>query len=529
MRQLVSLILILLIIGCGARKRGATAGEQCQAVILTADTTAVVNSSDVPIQMLPDTAYPSARSIRYRIELIDDNADSVINGLDNLYDKADGVLAFRKGLGRQADFGGKLNGLPDTIVVDWCFTTDYDTCKTRFGSWGGGTGWTGQPLYVKWDKSDVERINSNKNTTADFYSEEIIVGSLCGNVYFLNFNNGKPSRTAIAVGNPIKGTVSLDPVRRNRLFVGQGVPVKRPFGHMVVDIDKGEITQFMSEDAKAYRGWGAFDSSPIRVGQFLFWPSENGSVYKYLCDGDSLRLHSVMRYTIKGAAPGMEASLCVYRNYGYTADNHGNLICINLNTLRPVWSFENGDDTDATIVLSEEDGMPYIYTGCEVDRRSDSTACFRKLNALTGELAWENKILGKRVDINEKHFDGGYYATPLLGTGNCANLVFANCVTNTNGQNGCLVAFERKTGKVAYRTPLKRYAWSSPVGFTNENDEMFIFTADTFGYVYLINGSDGSIIYKEKVGYNFESSPVVIGNSVVIGSRGWHIYKMTIM
>ena len=86
----------------------------------------------------------------------------------------------------------------------------------------------------------------------------------------------------------------------------------------------------------------------------------------------------------------------------------------------------------------------------------------------------------------------------------------------------------RQTGEEVYRVPLKYYAWSSPVALYNDNGEMFIFTGDTTGYIYLIDGASGEILFKKLVGNNFESSPVVIGNHVVIGSRGQEIYKFTI-
>jgi outer membrane protein assembly factor BamB len=107
-------------------------------------------------------------------------------------------------------------------------------------------------------------------------------------------------------------------------------------------------------------------------------------------------------------------------------------------------------------------------------------------------------------------------------------MIFTNCVKNLNGSNGDFVAINRHTGEIIYRTPLKHYAWSSPVAFLNENDEMFIFTADTCGYVYIIDGISGEIILSKLVGQNFESSPVVIGNSIVIGSRGNSIFKMSL-
>ena len=55
---------------------------------------------------------------------------------------------------------------------------------------------------------------------------------------------------------------------------------------------------------------------------------------------------------------------------------------------------------------------------------------------------------------------------------------------------------------------------------------MYVFTADVGGNIYLIQGNTGEIILTQKIGAIFESSPVAIGNSVVIGSRGREIYKL---
>ncbi|MDE6324762.1 MAG: PQQ-like beta-propeller repeat protein [Duncaniella sp.] len=141
---------------------------------------------------------------------------------------------------------------------------------------------------------------------------------------------------------------------------------------------------------------------------------------------------------------------------------------------------------------------------------------------------WKNEIVAYRANINKNHFDGGYYASPLPGSGNCADMIFANCVLNTRGQNGRFVALDRATGDTLYSVPLKCYAWSSPVGFLNERGEMFVFTADCAGNVYIIDGKTGEITYTARVGNNFESSPVVVGSSVVVGSRGDTIFKMTL-
>lgn len=480
------------------------------------------------VEPLPDTVYESASAVRFTIDRRDTVTPGKVDNLTDLYAAAPGSLTFRNGMWRQADFGGRVKGNPSEIVVDWTFVTGADNRSTGFGSWGGGTGWTGQPLYVEWPDSMLSKIKATQGTTADFGKREIILGSLAGRVYFINYETGKASREAIPVGNPIKGTISLDPTLNGNLYVGHGVPAERPFGAVVIDLNTHSVVDVFGEDPKAQRRWGAYDSSALRLGQFVFRPGENGTFYKLNVAPGKVSIHTALRYTVNGAAPGIESSMSIYRNYGFIADNAGNILAVNLDTMKPVWRYMLGDDIDASIVLEVEAGIPYLYVGCEVDKQGTGTANMVKLNALNGQEVWLAKVPARRANVGEKHFDGGFYGTVLPGTGNCKDLVFANCVLNDGGQNGVFMAFKRSTGEILYKTRLKYYSWSSPVGFMNEKDEMTVFTADCTGNVYLISPLDGKIIYSQHIGNNFESSPVVVGNTVVLGSRGDKIYKMTI-
>ncbi|MDR1675688.1 MAG: PQQ-like beta-propeller repeat protein [Tannerella sp.] len=132
------------------------------------------------------------------------------------------------------------------------------------------------------------------------------------------------------------------------------------------------------------------------------------------------------------------------------------------------------------------------------------------------------------MNREDKTFDGGMFATPLLGGGNCPDMLFPNFVINDPAGRGEFVALNKHTGEIVYRVPLKRYAWSSPVAIYNRENEMFVFTADTDGHVYIIEGKTGKVVLTQKTGNNFESSPVITGNKIVIGSRGREIYKLSI-
>lgn len=477
---------------------------------------------------LPDTAFASVNDLEWEVLVSDSVTDGQLIHYSDLYTDSLSQLTFRGNLLRDADFGGTVKGTPSRVEKRWTFTTDF------VGEWGGGSGWTGQPLYVEWGDSLASKFKSSPGAklTADFDKREIIVGSLCCNVYFINFETGKASREPLPVGNPIKGTGSLDPLMNGNYYVGHGIPDNQPIGQTAFNLFTREQTLSTDMDSQAWRHWGAFDSSPVRVGQFLFWPGENGLIYKYGFDAQGKPvLHSRLRYKAKGdRAGGVENSICVYKNYGYFGDNRGDIVCINLNTMKPVWHYDNIDDIDGTIVCEVVEGVPYIYTACEVDQQGDEGFCqITKLNGLNGREEWAVKMPCVKFHQEKKHFDGGMYCTPLIGHGNCEGLIFLSLANDHGNATGNFYALDRSNGNVVWKTALRHYAWSSPVAFYNENNELFIFNADTAGTVYLFNGKTGEIIFSEHMGNNFESSPVVVGNSLVVGSRGQEIYKFEIL
>lgn len=498
--------------------------------ILDCDSLSSIETSLIEPERLGDTVYESAKSIDYKIIVEDTLISGELTSLRDLYEATPGGFTFRKGSLRQGDFGGKVDKYPSDIRIDWTFKTAESFSETNLGKWGGGTGWSGQPVYVEWPDSLLKKMKDSGAVFPDFTGKEIIFGSLCGNLYFVDQTTGQPSRKEIGGKNPVKGSISLDPTLNGNLYVGEGVAVERPWGVYMVDLFTNHKEFLIPEDPKAWRHWGAFDSSSLRVGQFQFFPAENGSIYKYYVGEGIPKLHSVLRYRINGAAPGIESSMAAYSNYGIVCDNHGNIIALNLDNLKPIWLYNIGDDTDATpVIAQEEGGEMVIYVGCEIDRQGvDGIANFVKIALKNGKEIWKSQLPGKRFDINDKHFDGGYYASPLIGTGNCKDRIYALCVRNTKGQNGELVAFERSSGRILFQTPLKHYAWSSPVAFLTPDGRMVLFVADCRGNVYLIDGQKGDIIMTKQVGANFESSPVVMNNSLVVGSRGNSIFKLTL-
>ncbi len=517
-------ILATLSIAFTACSGRATTDNSNAADSVFTDTVAVV----APPEMLPDTVYPSASVVKYSITVVDSLVDGRLDSTADIYSDAPGMLTFR-GDGFRSRCTGRVSGEPTEFVVDWSFETNEDLTETGYGKWGGGTGWTGQPVCVEWPDSIAARFRSLGLVDRSFSGREVMVGSLCRKVYFIDFISGEPTRQPINVGNPVKGSMSLDPTLNGNLYFGQGVPAERPFGAGVIDLWRDTVTQFTPEDHDAWRGWNAYDASPLRVGQFLFRVGENGTLYKYTVAPGRLNLHSTLRYKVGGVSPGIEASMSRWLNRGYLADNHGNIICVDLNTLQPVWHFAMGDDTDCTPVMAKEADGTYIYVGAEVDRRPEGPAVFVKLNALDGSLVWRQEFEAVRRDTETKHFDGGFYATSLLGSANCSNLVYDSCVRNASGRpNGSFVAMDRATGSVVYTVDMPHYGWMSSVGFVSDNGRFYVVLGNSAGDLMLLDGADGRIITQKRIGANFESSPAVSGSSLVVGSRGKFIYKVSL-
>lgn len=486
----------------------------------------------LPVEVhLPDVSLGSVdSSLDYQVKLMDSTGPE-LGTLHSKYHPEKGVLGFRGALSRDLVAEGSLASKPTSITMEWEFSTDYNGKKTNLGVWGGGSGWTGQPLIVNWKYRAIPKSALPFKPTAN---QEVIISSLSGKIFFLDLDSGKKIRPTIDTYNPIKGTAMFDPDFSGNLLVGQGVRANHEFGFRVYNIFEGKLASYVSGiDRDALRGWGAFDSSPIKVGNYYFWPGENGMLYKFRMVNNQYQIHSKLIYRCKTrnvGSLGVESSMAVYKNYGYWGDNQGNLLCVNLNTLKPIWYSDNVDDSDATVVIEEENGVPYLYVGCEVDKQGESGFSYlRKINGLTGQEIWLNKIAAHSIVHGEKEFNGGMLSTPLLGKHKAKGIIYVSISQPGRSNTGQLMGLDKKTGELKFTSPLKAYSWSSPVSFYTKSGDPYVVIGDVVGNMYIINGLNGERIFSKHLGGNFEASPAVIGNQFVVGSRGNKIYKFKII
>lgn len=409
--------------------------------------------------------------------------------------------------------------------------------KTKSSSWGGGAGWTGQPAIVKWSPEVLKTMNVKAKFLAQPDFTEVIYASLDGYVYFMELETGEETRGPIKIGNPIKGSVSVDARGYPLLYVGEGIPENGTIGFNLFSLtDQKRLLRVSGRDPFAYRSWGAFDSSAMfnREDDTLIVGGENGLVYH-------LKLNTVFnpvrktisidpiiskyRYKIAGNAyQGIENSLAIHENLAFFADNGGSLQALNLDTYTSEWSLPPVDDTDSTIVLETEGGVPYLYTGTEVDKQGRSGYSYiRKINGLTGAVVWQNEYKSFSV-LGEHPINGGLLATPVVGKHEIAKLVIFTIARYDTFNGGLMVALDKTTGKEAWRLPMKNYAWSSPVDVYDQAGRAYLIQADSVGQISVIRASNGHVAGSLNIGTNIESSPAVFNNYAVVASRGGKIY-----
>ena len=500
------------------------------------------NKEDTSIEeMLTIETHPEFLN-NFTYNFLKYNSDSLFNfdfkGFENSYSTtSNNILCFRGDPKRNSPSRGSIKGVPKKVSIDWVYKTRMDVVPSRLGTWGGGSGWTGQPLTVQWDKEMKLKLGINdEHFINDNEAIEVMIGSLSGDIYFLNFENGEPTRKYMSVDGPIKGTPSIDPRLNGYIYVGQGIPKpNKRMGSYVLDMVKDSVVYHQPGiESDAYRRWGAFDSNPLidMNSGLAVCPSENGLIYRLdVKNSPDPILDGKIKYTSNRTFRyGIESSFAAIGKYGFFADNSGNILCIDLATFEVIWTYDHLDDTDASILADiEENGEYYIYVGNEVDKRAAYTASnFAKISATTGEKVWSYDVNCYGTTINGKQNSGGILASPVMGKGAYSNII-VTIFSRVNKKNGgLLVAIDKHTGEKIYEINLDSYSWASPIDIYDDKGNLYFFFTDVSGNVYLIKGDNGEIIYKENLNMTFESSPIIINNRIVVGVRGDSIISFII-
>lgn len=426
--------------------------------------------------------------------------------------RAEGLLQFRGNPTRTWYGDGTL---ANNYQVGWRYPDRSALCAISDKKQWCGSGWTGQPAI--WRRPDGRL--------------EVVVGTYDRGVHFIDFETGRPLRKPFRTGDIIKGSVTLDPDGFPLLYFGS-----RDNKYRIVSLQGAEAEELWSLDAKdgvPYTIWNNdWDGNASVVNDHLIFGGENGWFYTWKINrqvvGGKVKVRPEIRARMPGWNPDLlkktgdrnasiESSVAIYESIVYLANSAGRVLGLNLKNVKDltpeiVFDFWVGDDVDASPVV-DEDGM--LYIAAEYERflpRARDVGQLIKFNPYDSQnpLVW-------KVDVREGNRKvGGLWATPALGK----DVIYA--ATHA----GDLLTVDQNSGEVLSRLDVGFHAWSSPVVI---GDRLLVGTCSPGGFKIYDIGNPRSprelSHYRLQSEGCIESTPAVWQGQIVVGSRDGHIYK----
>lgn len=461
--------------------------------------------------------------------------------LPERYTELEGIVTFRGDNFRSGAAYGTAAVSSKTLTKVWSKSTS--GLSDTDGIYWSGSGWTGQPLIVKWPEATRKNISAMYDWAREKEGlVEVIYATLDGHVYFYELTSGEYTRDPLNLGFNYKGAGALDPRGYPILYVGSGVDSVNGRSRVKVVnlIDNSVMFEFGHNETFANRGWHMFDSSPLVSAETdqLIYPGENGILYiihlntKYNEQTGELSVDpdNIVKWKYNGVRSGsrywlgVESSAAIINNYIFLADNGGNLMCLDLNTLKLVWVQDVLDDTNCSPVVDVEDGHPYIYisTSFHYGWRSYSTAEIPifKIDAETGEIVWRTDYTCYTV----QDLSGGVQGTIAVGKNKLSDMIFVPVARTPGASSGTLAALKKDTGEVIWEKETSMYSWSSPVDFYDADGNGYLLYCNSGFNMFLIDGKTGEQLDYMNLGGNIEASPAMYGNYAVVGTRAMRTY-----
>ncbi len=485
----------------------------------------------------------SSTAIMVDGEVVDEyESDYEINfDLPERYTELEGIVTFRGDNFRSGAAYGTASVSSKTLTKVWSKSTS--GLSDTDGTYWSGSGWTGQPLIVKWPEATRKNISAMYDWAREKEGlVEVIYATLDGHVYFYELTSGEYTRDPLNLGFNYKGAGALDPRGYPILYVGSGVDSVNGRSRVKVVnlIDNSVMFEFGHNETFANRGWHMFESSPLVSAETdqLIYPGENGILYiihlntKYNEQTGELSVDpdNIVKWKYNGVRSGsrywlgVESSAAIINNYIFLADNGGNLMCLDLNTLKLVWVQDVLDDTNCSPVVDVEDGHPYIYisTSFHYGWRSYSTAEIPifKIDAETGEIVWRTDYTCYTV----QDLSGGVQGTIAVGKNKLSDMIFVPVARTPGASSGTLAALKKDTGEVIWEKETSMYSWSSPVDFYDADGNGYLLYCNSGFNMFLIDGKTGEQLDYMNLGGNIEASPAMYGNYAVVGTRAMRTY-----
>jgi outer membrane protein assembly factor BamB len=383
-----------------------------------------------------------------------------------------------------------------------------------------GSGWTGQPAVI-------ERPDGI----------EVIVGTYDRAIHFIDGATGRDRRPRFLTGDIIKGTVSVDPDGFPLLYSGS----RDNYFHIIaLDRDRPtELWRLWAYDVPRPMWNDDWDGNAVIRDDYLFEGGENSWYYviklnrHYDAQGKvQISPHILAQIpsfddSLLAALGGhdrnvsIENSTALFGWTAYYANSGGAIWGVDLSHLRadstsvrPVFRYWTGDDTDASIVIDEE-GM--LYVASELKRFNRRGAEVGQLIKLDPRRRGDPRVWGIHIPQGGGLPLGGVWATPAL----FGHTLFV--ATNS----GRLLAVDRDRGVIKWERALPPHAWSSPVVVDST-----LIVADCAGTIHAWDVRDPDHVppllweFHLRSGACIESTPAVWRGRLYVGARDGYFYAI---
>ncbi|MDH3754905.1 MAG: PQQ-binding-like beta-propeller repeat protein [Acidimicrobiia bacterium] len=427
-----------------------------------------------------------------------------------------GLLTFRGNPTRT--FYGQ--GLPNAPVTRWRFPVEPEEPLCSLSTVGPetttttewcGTGWTGQPA-----------IFEREGRTW------VVFGSFGSAVHFLDGATGTRLLPDFAVGDIIKGSVTIDPDGFPIVYFGsrdnflRAVSFDGPVAEELWSLDAESISPRLHDN-----DW---DGTPLVIDDYLFEGGENSQLHivKLNRGYDDVTGRVTLAPELVFNTPGwddellealdddnvsIESSVAISGNTLFVANSGGLIqgwdisgIEAGLDPTR-TFRFWVGDDTDATLVVDDEGAL---YVGVEFERPTDVGTELGQIIKLDPSMPDDPVVWSLPAQVR---LPDGVWATPALTT----EMLYVP----TN--EGFLKGIDRTTGDLVWEKKLQGPLWSSPVVV----DDVLV-QPDCLGVIHAYDVSDPTVdppeIWTVSTDWCTESTVAVWNGLMVVGDRKGHVW-----
>ena len=400
--------------------------------------------------------------------------------------EVDGIVTFRGNSFRDAPSHGYADMTDFRLNKLW--SADTGSLSSGSAVWTG-SGWTGQPLMMKWPKEVKAHMNMTEKAKADDELVEVIYACMDGYVYFLDLRTGEKTRDPLYLGYTFKGAGALDPRGYPIMYVGAGYNSNEGTAKVFVVnlLDCSVMYTFGDNDEFSLRGsLSFFDGSALVDAETdtLIYPGENGILYL-------IRLNT--KYDLNSGTLSIDPGRTVkWRYYGTRSSTE---------------SFWLGMEDSAAIYKEL-----YIY--------DTATVPVWKIDAETGEIVWHTDY----ECTTDDGVSGGVQSTIACGKNSLADYIYVTVAKTSDNASGVLACLRKSDGSKAWEDS-SSYAWSSPVCVYNKDGSGKVLYCNSTGDIRLLDGKTGKqedvLSVSEGV---IEASPAVYDNYAVVGTRDCKIW-----